>query len=59
MLNNPKRLIIALIFALQIPFAYFLSGHDLFKRADGLGAIYLSTIFTFGLAYFYLKILKM
>lgn len=58
-MTNPKRLLISLFAALQIPFAYFLSGHDLFVRAPGLGLIYLSTFLTWGAFYCYLKLLKM
>jgi hypothetical protein len=58
-MTNKKRLLISLFAALQLPFAYFLSGHDLFVRSSGLGTIYLVTLATWGTIYCYLKLLKM
>jgi hypothetical protein len=40
-----KRLIISILAGLQIPIAYYLSGHDLFVRTKDLGWIYLFSIY--------------
>jgi len=49
-----QRLLLAFILTLQIPFAYFLSGHDLFARSQGLGIIWLISIYVFILSYYFL-----
>ena len=53
-----QRLLLAIAIALQIPFAYFLSGHDLFIRSQGLGIIYLVSLYIFILTYYVLGSLK-
>jgi hypothetical protein len=50
-----KRLILSIVIALQIPVAYYLNGHDLFVRANGVGGIYILTIYVFCVFYLYFK----
>jgi hypothetical protein len=53
-MSRYKRIAAALGVALQLPLAYFLSGHDLLTRASGTGAIYLVTLCVFGFTYWFL-----
>jgi hypothetical protein len=50
-----KRLVLSIVLALQIPIAYYLNGHDLFVRGDGVGGIYFMTIYVFCVFYLYFK----
>jgi len=52
---NIKRLLIALGVTLQIPFAYYLAGHDLLTRSQGLGALWLVSVYIFVITYCYLE----
>jgi hypothetical protein len=50
-----KRLMISMAIALQVPVAYYLNGHDLFVRANGVGGIYIMTLYVFCVFYLYFK----
>ena len=57
-MKNYQRLLLAVVITLQIPFAYFLSGHDLFIRSQKLGVIWLISIYVFILSYYFLGALE-
>jgi hypothetical protein len=55
-MDKTKRLIISLMAGLQIPIAYYLSGHDLWVREKGLGLIYLCALAVTFFFYLFLRV---